>query len=290
MIAFEFSGIRGDVTMRKLMTVALMIGAIQSAEAADMPDLPFLRGSFPEGLSRFTQSWQGYYFGGQAGYGASDENFKDATRTQLAALLNNTILENEFQLSKLPVLGKASARNSAVGGFAGYNSQWEDVVVGVEVNYMHGKAGGSDSTSIARSVNTSDGYLNNILINTNAAINITDYGTFRARAGYVVNGFLPYMFGGFALGRADITRASSITASGIYLGSAVPTPPPYGPVVLNASETQHGHLLYGYSAGVGVDINLIGGLFMRAEYEYIRFTSTIDTNVSTGRVGLGYKF
>ena len=38
------------------------------------------------------------------------------------------------------------------------------------------------------------------------------------------------------------------------------------------------------------DINLIGGLFMRAEWEYIRFTSSIDTNINTVRAGLGYKF
>jgi outer membrane immunogenic protein len=35
---------------------------------------------------------------------------------------------------------------------------------------------------------------------------------------------------------------------------------------------------------------LIGGLFLRAEYEYLRFTSTVDVAVNTGRVGLGYKF
>jgi outer membrane immunogenic protein len=48
--------------------------------------------------------------------------------------------------------------------------------------------------------------------------------------------------------------------------------------------------VYGYSAGLGVDINLIAGLFMRAEWEYIRFTNSVDTSINTGRVGLGYKF
>jgi len=35
---------------------------------------------------------------------------------------------------------------------------------------------------------------------------------------------------------------------------------------------------------------LVGGLFARAEYEYQRVTSNIETNINTVRVGLGYKF
>jgi outer membrane immunogenic protein len=280
--------------MRRFVMAISMVGAIcaavSGAQAADMPDLPFLRGGFSDAPVRVSPIWQGYYIGGQAGFGASDENFRDATRTQIGNLLATSTIENELKVSSWPVLGKASARNSAFGGFVGYNSQWEDVVIGVEVNYMHGKAGGSDQTSISRMANTSDLYLNTILVDTRAAIDITDYGTIRARAGYAINGFLPYMFGGVALGRADITRASSVNASGIYLGAAVPAPPPYGPTTMATTETQNGHLLYGYTAGVGVDVNLIGGLFLRAEYEYIRFTSTVDTNINTVRAGLGYKF
>ena len=45
-----------------------------------------------------------------------------------------------------------------------------------------------------------------------------------------------------------------------------------------------------YSGGLGVDINLIGGLFMRAEWEYARFTSSVDTSINNVRAGLGYKF
>ena len=52
----------------------------------------------------------------------------------------------------------------------------------------------------------------------------------------------------------------------------------------------HNHLVYGYSAGLGVDVNLVGGLFMRAEWEYVRFTSSVDTSINTVRAGLGYKF
>jgi opacity protein-like surface antigen len=52
----------------------------------------------------------------------------------------------------------------------------------------------------------------------------------------------------------------------------------------------HAKLVYGYSAGAGIDMMLTGGLFARAEYEYRRVTSRIESNVNTVRLGLGYKF
>jgi opacity protein-like surface antigen len=111
--------------------------------------------------------------------------------------------------------------------------------------------------------------------------------TFRVRAGYAYGCFLPYVFGGVALGNADISR-SVFVRDNVTPG---PTNPPNITLApLRADEIVHNHLIYGYSAGLGVDVNLIGGLFMRAEWEYIRFTSTVDTNVNTVRAGLGYKF
>ena len=59
---------------------------------------------------------------------------------------------------------------------------------------------------------------------------------------------------------------------------------------MTSTHVLHNHLIYGYTAGLGVDINLIGGLFLRAEWEYIRFAATVDTSINTVRAGLGYKF
>ena len=59
---------------------------------------------------------------------------------------------------------------------------------------------------------------------------------------------------------------------------------------VSASGVTHNHLVYGYTAGLGIDVNLVAGLFMRAEWEYVRFTAAIDTQVNTERAGLAYKF
>ncbi len=280
--------------MRRLLLVAVMFGAASGARAAD---LPFLRGSFTDGLSPARVNWQGYYIGGQAGYGSSDENFKGSTSNMIAAMLANTTIESQMQVSQWNLgLGKQSVRSSGYGAFAGYNSQWDDVVLGLEASYLHGGFGGASTAtqSLVSSSALSDGFFHAVTARSQAAISISDMATLRGRAGYAYGSFLPYIFGGVALGNADITRTATVndnfapTFAGAVASCSGPTPPFCA--TLNSTQAQHNHLIYGYSAGLGVDVNLIGGLFMRAEWEYIRFTSSVDTNINTVRGGLGYKF
>jgi opacity protein-like surface antigen len=274
--------------MRGLLIAAMTFGAVSAVQAADMPDLPILRGAFTDGLTTTKVNWQGYYIGGQAGYGSSDENFtrSPSTAPLLKALLANTNIENEMVVSSWPInFGKVSRRSSGWGAFGGYNSQWEDVVVGVEASYLHGEFGGSYPVSVNRVQTLSDRYIHDVTSTSTSAISITDMATLRVRGGYAYGCFLPYMFGGFALGNADITR----TATVLDVMTLPQTNPP-AQRFWRATEAQHNHLIYGYSAGLGVDVNLIGGLFLRAEWEYIRFTASVDTNINTVRAGLGYKF
>ena len=112
--------------------------------------------------------------------------------------------------------------------------------------------------------------------------------TLRVRAGYAYECFLPYLFGGVALGNADITRTVSFVD--VTTPAAPINPPAQPPVTGSLTVAQHNHLLYGYSAGLGVDVNLIGGLFLRAEWEYVRFTAATEVTINTVRGGLGYKF
>src|SRR5690606_33702426 len=105
-------------------------------------------------------------------------------------------------------------------GFVGYNSQWDDVVVGVELSYMHGKFGGSAHDQMGRSFVASDGYTYGITSESIARISINDIGTLRARAGYVWGAFLPYVFGGLALGQADIERTAHVHGVGVNVNAA----------------------------------------------------------------------
>ena len=263
-----------------------MVGLVSGASADDLPD--YLRGSIPPTLSTTSVNWQGFYVGAQAGYGSSDEKFTGSTTNMLAALLDHNVIQ-EMQVSQWNLgLGKQSARSSAFGAFAGYNAQWDEAVFGIEASYVHGSFGGTSHAKKALISGSalSDGLFHSVAVDGSASISISDMATFRGRAAYAWGCFLPYMFGGFALGNADISRsvtvddATSATISG-----------PFTPLAqLSVTDAVHNHLIYGYTAGLGVDINLIGGLFMRAEWEYIRFTTSVDTNINTVRAGLGYKF
>src|ERR1700681_395148 len=94
-----------------------------------------------EGLSTARVNWQGFYVGGQAGYGSSDENFNGSTSNMIAALVANNIIQQTGVANWNLHLGKQSSRTSGYGGFAGYNWQWEDAVLGLEASYLHGSFG-----------------------------------------------------------------------------------------------------------------------------------------------------
>ncbi len=271
--------------MRRFLLAAAMFGAASGAQAADMPD--FLRGSLPAGPAS-TVNWRGFYLGGQGGYGASDENFKGSNTNLLAALISDNVIQEMGVAQWNLGLGKQSARAPGYGAFAGYNWQWDDVVLGIETSYLHGSFGGTSSAfkALRSGAALSDGFFHDVSVTSSSAIAISDMATFRGRAAYAYGCFLPYLFGGFALGNANISRSVRVTdgVSLVALGPFTPLQP------LSADDAVHNHLIYGYTAGLGIDINLIGGLFMRAEWEYVRFTAAVDTNINTVRAGLGYKF
>jgi outer membrane immunogenic protein len=254
--------------MRRFLLVAVMCGAANVAQAADMPDLPFLRGSFTDGLTSARVNWQGYYIGGQASYGSTTSKVAPGAN---AGLQSSFIPPNNVSYNWQP-LPNAHSNTTGFGAFAGYNSQWEDVVLGLEANYIHDGI---------RSVSNSVGVVYNpdlslqSLTHSNAVVKLSDFGSLRVRGGYVMGCFLPYAFAGTGLGSQTVDRTVSAF------------PDPVRPATTAASKTK---LVYGYSAGVGVDVMLVGGLFVRAEYEYRRVTSDIETNINTVRAGIGYKF
>jgi len=274
--------------MRRLVLAAAMVVAAHGALAADMPDLPVLRGFVNDGPPAARTTWQGFYAGGQAAYGSSEMDFTNATRDITAKLLNRTTIENEMQVSQWPVLSKATIHGSGFGGFVGWNAQWDDAVIGAEANYLHGAFGGTSTGSMERFQTLSDGYTHDVLNRGTGKINISDMGSLRIRGGWAWNCLLPYAFGGLALGRADIQRTTFIFDHFVNQNAQ----PGFQDLTFSAtsSSVQNSHWIWGYSLGAGVDVMLVGGLFARGEFEFAKFVAPINTTVSTVRGGLGYKF
>ena len=245
--------------MRRFLAASFMvIGSYGAAYAADPPDLPILRGPFREPPATYRTVWQGFYLGGQAGYGASTMDFQDVSADYATT-------------TTWPGLPGATHRSSSFGGFVGYNAQFEDVLIGIEGNYMHGVFSGA---SFAERVTPTTTY------SSQATMSVKDFGSMRIRGGYVAGNFLPYAFAGLALGRADTSRT-------IFIDQNVPVDTPRTTVDSSSTKNQ---FVYGVSAGVGVDMMLFGGLFLRAEYEYLQFTSSTPANIHNVRGGVGYKF
>jgi opacity protein-like surface antigen len=249
------------------MWAVVMCGAVSTAQAADMPDLPILRGAFTDGLTSSRPNWQGYYVGGQADWGSITSKVSPAVNSDLRA----TFVTPGPAYTWAPVTYPKGS-NGGFGAFAGYNSQWDDVVIGVEANYIHF---GFKNTSAGAGY-TYNGS-NSIIATTynGATVSVSDFGSLRLRAAYAVGCFLPYAFIGGGVGSQTIDRF------------AAAYPAPVLTATTSASKTK---LVYGYSAGVGFDVMLVGGLFARAEYEYQRVTADFESNINTVRAGLGYKF
>jgi outer membrane immunogenic protein len=263
------SGADWSVAMRGLVAAVAMLGAVSGARAADMPDLPILRGSFTDGLTSANVNWQGVYVGGQADWGSVTSNVPAGINGDMQATFTApTGVAYVWQ-----PLGQAHSINAGFGAFAGYNWQWDDVIVGVEANYIHDGFKPRTNTTVVRYAN--DNVTVQSIMNSSAVVKLSDFGSLRLRTGYAVGCFLPYVFVGAGFGDQTIERAVSAS------------PPP---VLAAWTADSKIKMVYGYTLGGGFDVMLVGGLFARAEYEYRRLSSNIESNVNTVRAGLGYKF
>ena len=119
--------------MRWVVCVALLLALVPRAFAGDYD---ILRGAQPVGPATFTR-WSGFYAGGQYGWSDANADFSNATSGPVAFALRVTTLELQDSPSTWPVLGTADHGSSAFGAFAGYNTQWQDLILGLEANYQH---------------------------------------------------------------------------------------------------------------------------------------------------------
>jgi outer membrane immunogenic protein len=299
--------------MRRLLLAAMMFGAVSGARAADLSDLPVLRGSYTDGLSTSSRNWDGWYVGGQAGYESSSMDFTRSVVSLTNFIFRNSVLQ--VPTSQWSLLHKNNVQGSSFGAFVGRNYQWNDVVFGFEANYNYmNKVASASSSSLSLAIANPPGtspppnhsYTYNTTLTGAAAATIKDVVTFRARAGWAGGDFMPYAFGGLAVGRMDVSRSvtsnvvlrddQTVIQTDIFGNTTTfalaPVFSPVPSLSVSSSERRTNDFVPGYTAGLGFEYCLWGGLFMRAEYEYVKFLSVKDTTISLNsvRAGLGYKF
>lgn len=185
-------------------------------------------------------SWTGGYVGGQIGYGWGKSRFD--------------VLLNGYELKPRGFLG---------GVYAGYNFDLgNSVVLGVDADVTYNDVNKKIDTGLET-----------------LKTELRWSGAVRARAGYAVDRFLPYIAGGVAFGQ--VKNNYSVSA-------------------LNRSFSDK-NTLTGWTIGAGVDYAATDNLIVRLEYRYTDYgrkdfdfggASSIRNKFKTNdvRLGIAYKF
>jgi|SRR4051794_2730045 len=292
--------------MRGLMLMAAMLGMVSAAQAADMPDLPVLRGGFTDGLSSLSHNWDGFYVGGQFGFATTDVDFSHTPKSMTDFMLRNSILQ--APVGGWSLLPKNHVQSTGFGAYVGRNWQLYDAVMGVEANYSYMSSLSSTASDSMRRIlpgetgPTGHTYTYDTWLGGGASLKLKDYATFRGRVGWDGGDFMPYGFAGLAIGRAEVSRFATVSwqkyddfDETVVSGGATTTVHrhlPAGSATLSSTEQRTNSFMYGWTAGIGVEYAICGNFLIRGEWEHVGFANVknVAVQLNNFRAGAGYKF
>jgi len=223
--------------------------------------------------------WTGFYFGLNAG--AVIGSGQTAATSGLDAYDYPTLANGyAFASSAANAIPLGGSNGFIGGGQIGYNYQIDRFVVGVETDFQgttaHGggaaAGAGYDASTVAL------GQANNTtlppttpLTQTQLQTALVNFGTLRARAGYLVTPtLLAYVTGGLAYGQTNVNTALfSVDTAGIF--------PP------GAGGNSYGSVHAGWTAGAGVEWMFWPGWSAKLEYLYYDLGAP-----SLGMSGIGF--
>jgi outer membrane immunogenic protein len=214
--------------------LASMLATGGAAYAADMP-VKAPRAA-PVAVPVILSDWAGFYIGINGGGGWASDKFD----------VN-------------PALRNAKPSGGLVGGHAGYNWQFGNVVGGLETDF--------DGAFISKTFTPEAGVM--------LKDKTDELATVRARLGYLVlPSLLAYGTAGAAWGHTEVTKTAA------------------------AMNVTDGLSQFGWAAGAGLEYKLWGPLIARAEYLHYGFektslpnlTGNVKESIDTVRGGLSYKF
>lgn len=269
--------------------VTVVVAGGAPAAAADFGGTA-LRGSIAPPVYQDQTPWDGFYVGGSAAYSSGDFKPRTGGYSVIAPQLSNQSLDAAVNLPAILSGVNSNARDGAYGGFVGYNTTWEDVVLGVEADYQRtGLQYGSGITNSGQVVDSLG--VNHAYTATSALrARVEDIASFRARAGYAYGDALPYL----TLGVGVIHGRSSVNTTLNDVGTDTNIPPKYANfnVTYTGGYTNRDKWAVGFAVGAGVDYMLTQSIFLRAEYLYMRFNSFdgIEVNLNNAKVGVAAKF
>ncbi|MFK8250590.1 outer membrane protein [Ancylobacter terrae] len=221
-------------------------------------------------------SWTGFYIGANAGYGWTDVG---GTNAFIAAA-------DDYYFDFLRS-GSLQPEGWFGGLQAGYNYQFDNnVVLGVEADVQFADMNENFNYSGYSQFVDID---NNIFQAGTISSKVETFGTIRARLGYAVDRFLPYITGGVAW--ADIKR-TEVVVSNAEVGGVI------GPDVVTAAS--YSDTSWGWTLGAGGEYAITDNWTVKAEYLYADVGSSsfsgvfnhrdLDYAIQTVKAGVNYKF
>jgi opacity protein-like surface antigen len=315
-----------------LAGVALAGFVLAGGESALGADYPVLRGSQVEDAPPTPReffgssggNWSGFYFGGTVGYSTGQfDAYKQSDALSKQAF--DQLAINQYGVNLIR-LGKASDDKVAYGAFMGYNYQFGDAVLGLELDYQRVNFMTDQRSSISRSVGdvfagvtpssitTEPAGTETFMTVTGRSTNrLEDFGVAKLRAGYAFGNFMPFATIGAALGRirsdGNITQTNT-TVEYVNNFQAVPViDPTTGAVTYTrggfrntttntlfsggrSAGTPKSGYAAGFAIGGGLEALLGENILLRAEFQRVYFNEYkgVETIVDTARIGAGLKF
>lgn len=273
---------------------ALALLALPTSALAGGFDI--LRGTVP------AANWSGFYAGGQVGADYDGVDFSSLAGPDLAKISTLSSVFQNIPLGSFPRLGALNTMKASYGFFVGYNLQFEDVVLGLEldVNKASITASQTDSQTHSYFVSAnSTTYDTTYTVNSTGTVSIKNYGLINGRVGYVIGQFLPYAFGGLSIAQVNGSSSVNVNVCGQaepYTCANPPPPNPPPPPTLGGnwtiSDNNSGKYYFGFDGGLGLQWMIMPNVFLRGELQYIRFGSpdAIRLSASSARIGAGVQF
>ena len=215
-----------------------------------------------ERLSAVVKQWQGVYAGINAGYSTGDVNTKSSgwiVTTAWPEIVSPTYL------------GGGSVINHsgpATGGQIGYNYQASNnLIIGGELDFQYADIRNSASST---SGNTYNYTLSPTSTNASSQVSRTGldwYGSARARLGYSLGNFMPFISAGFAYGSlSQKDNYALVDIYGVYDNDG--TGYYYQVASGSTSDKSNSSVSIGWTAGAGAEYKVAENWSVKGEYLY----------------------
>ena len=282
--------------MHRAAAVLITTLTFGSAQAAD-----YLRGPLPEPASRPAQNqsydWSGIYVGGQYAHGTTKFNNSDIATTAGRSAVPRSDLGDV--LAGLNSLGTANGNKGGFGGYLGYNTMWDDVVLGLEGEYtranLRANSQGPSLIGTAASLNTANGVYD-YNVRTSGRVVLNDYFALKARVGWAIDRTL--LFANLGVARATMSRETTSTGTWELYTTAPARATVTGVQPANGAFKQS-FAKWGFVGGLGAEYALTDNIILRGDWQYLGVGSSTNSastfkngylTVNTLRAGANVKF